>query len=172
MADTSTNAPSRISVSFAFIFSLVLQKPASGNCCGQRYPDAHSRPSCGLTDSGNCHMFMHVKVRLAVQVQCKGNRRKSRCYRFAPPETRILPAHKLSGYSAPCPIKHLPVLALLHSLQHYAPTPFSGLPIRSAYVPKTHTCYANPSILREWREVLCQQPTWDLVQAQPCLAPT
>jgi hypothetical protein len=105
-------------------------------------------------------------------LQSKGSRRNSRCDRFAPPETRILPAHKLSGYLKPCPIKRLPVLAFLHSLLHYAPTPFSDLPIRSAHVPKTYTCYANPSILREWREVLCRRPTWDLVQAQPCLAPT
>jgi hypothetical protein len=72
------------------------------------------------------------------------------------------------------PIRFRLALASLQgdlSSSSYAPTLSPDLPIRSAYGPKTQAYDANPSILREWREVLCRQPTWYLVQAQPCLAP-
>jgi hypothetical protein len=71
MPEVFAGAASRVSLSFASIFSLVLQKPASGNCRGQKCPDANNRQPCGLTDSGNCHMLMHVEVRLAVDGQSK-----------------------------------------------------------------------------------------------------
>jgi hypothetical protein len=73
------------------------------------------------------------------------------------------------------PIRFCSALASLQgdlSSFSYAPTLSSDLPIRSAYTPKTQADDANPAILREWRGVLCRQPTWYLVQAQPCLAPT
>jgi hypothetical protein len=73
------------------------------------------------------------------------------------------------------PIRSASALASLQgdpSSTSYAPTLSPDLPIRTAYAPKTPAHGANPSILREWREVLCRQPTWLVVQAQPCLAPT
>jgi hypothetical protein len=143
----------------------VLQTPASGNCgcrCKPHRIDSQRPRRLCRSPPFTCRDALQLEGELPSSLRI--------------PETQPC---RLCTSPGACknydPIRFELTLAPLQrdpSSTSYAPTLSTDLPIRSAYGPKTPARDANPAILREWREVLCRQPTWLVVQAQPCLAPT